>query len=157
MLKLLIATLASLCAFTLFAHAESFTSTSGIADLGGGKYLLVDDTKDQPELASRPRLRVATLVPGGTVVQDVFEDWGSNALPNDLEAVAPLPGQSGHFLVAESGYFGEKYGRIFHITVEPKGDGWASLVVGTAQLPIWLLGGVEGIAVGAKPDGGLTL
>jgi hypothetical protein len=155
--KLIGITAAILIALTVLANAEDFPSTSGIADLGGGRYLLVDDTKDKPELAQHPRLRVATLTPGGTTIEAVQEDWGDGAKPNDLESIAAIPGQPGSFLIAESNYVGSKYGRMFYVRVANEGSAWTSHVFGTAQLPGWLHGDVEGIALGARADGGLIL
>jgi hypothetical protein len=140
------------------AWADEFPSSSGMAVLDSEHVLLVDDTKDKPELAERPRLRVAKLIPGGTVIEPVAEDWGEGPRPNDLEAVAPIPGQPGRFLVCESGTGGPPYGRIFYIHVTQDGTGWRSTTFGRAQLPLGVLHGeLEGMALGAKSSGGLVL
>jgi hypothetical protein len=158
--KQLFVALSIALACTCIAHAEDFPSSSGMAVLDSTHVLLIDDTKDKPELAERPRLRVATLVPGGTTIEPVVEDWGDGPKPNDLEAIAPIPGQPGRYLICESGYIGDKYGRIFYveITRDPSSASWSSHVFGKAQLPAGLLhSDLEAIALGAKSSGGLTL
>jgi hypothetical protein len=158
MLKLLLATLVATLLATCVAQAEDFPSSSGMAVLDATHLLLIDDTKDKPELAERPRLRVASLIAGGTTIELVAEDWGTGPKPNDLEAIAPIPGQPGRFLICESGYIGDKYGRIFYVQVTRDPSGWSSRVFGQAQLPIGLLHtDLEAIALGAKATGGLVL
>jgi len=159
MLKLHL-TMALLILFSAAAHATDFPSTSGMADLGGDKMLLVDDTKDKPETTHNPRLRVATLVPGKTTIEPVNEDWGKGDPPNDLECIAPVPNQPGHFLIGESGYVGQKYGRIFLVEVKQDGGKWHSSLfgIGSMQEPPGLLrDDLEGLAVAAKLDGSLVL
>jgi hypothetical protein len=155
--KLCIVVAALLFAIPCLAHAADFPSCSGVAALGGGQFLLVDDTKDNTANAARPRLRVSTLSPGNTAVSNVNEDWGDNAKPNDLESIAPIPGQPGSFLIAESAYHDGKYGRIFNVQLSQNGDSWSSHVAHVYQLPTFLRSDVEGIALAARPDGSLIL
>lgn len=44
--------------------------------------------------------------------------------PSDLEATCALPHRKNELLVAESGYFEGKYGRMFHVRLKKKNDKW---------------------------------
>ena len=92
---------------------------SGMASLPGGRaFLTVLDTKTGPEPPWSTRAGVLRVSDEGVLVYQPFAitDWGhGEELPNDLEACCPIPGRPGEYLMAESGYYKGRFGRIFHI------------------------------------------
>jgi hypothetical protein len=116
---------------------------------------------------------------GGDSYVGIPVDWAAADVEraSDLEAICPLPGSPDEFLACESGYWGGKYGRLFHLrlirnlpgsataenaaaagTPAPSDDpaGWRAEVLGTVQLP-QLAGEIEGIACSRAKDGRLLL
>ena len=94
---------------------------SGMAPLAnGGGFITVLDTKTGPEPPWSTRVGVLKVSESGNLTYQPFaiSDWGhEEELPNDLEACCPIPGRPDEFLIAESGYYKGRFGRIFHIKV----------------------------------------
>lgn len=88
---------------------------SGMTRLDPARLLLVSDLKTG---RPGPRAAALTLGPRGTIVTALELDWGEEPLPNDLEACAALPGREGEALLAESGRWRGRFGRIFRVRVE---------------------------------------
>jgi hypothetical protein len=114
------------------------TGYSGAAALGGGRYLVVYDTK-----SGRPAAHLGGLVmtdEAGFAEWDLtVEDWRDAEGPaNDLEAACPLDGRADEVLVTESGYHQGRFGRLFHLRL-----GWEDRraeVVAVFRLPTeWVL------------------
>ncbi len=104
----------------------------GLAPLADGRYLVVHDHKSHEPGARLsqfdPALQRLRTLPDPVRV----EDWRDADGPsNDLEAVCALDGRRDEFLLAESGYFQGRYGRIFHVRV----DGARARVLHVLRLP----------------------
>lgn len=97
-----------------------------MVELGqAGAYLVVHDTKTGPEPLDTPRVGVLKVSEDGLSYLAVDpEDWGvDQEAANDLEAICTIPGRPSEFLVAESGYYKGRFGRIFHLQLETTDDG----------------------------------
>ena len=90
---------------------------SGMAKHGPASYLVVHDTKvyeDGPRIG----LLKVTADSGTRYTSLAVTDWKDpDGRSNDLESACSLPGRAGEYLIAESGYWEGKYGRIFHVRV----------------------------------------
>ena len=90
---------------------------SGISRMSSNKYLIVHDAKVyEPD---KPRLGLLNIKSTSGRIEYKRLDFPAAASTpsNDLEGVCRVPNTSNEFLLAESGYWGKKYGRIFHIRV----------------------------------------
>lgn len=92
---------------------------SGMTALPDGQsFLTVLDTKTGPEPPWSTRAGVMRVSKEGVLLYQPFAitDWGyGEELPNDLEACCSIPGRPNEYLLAESGYYKGRFGRIFHI------------------------------------------
>lgn len=90
---------------------------SGMATHGHGSYLVVHDTKGHKD---DPRLGLLEITPDdGTCYRPLdVADWKHpDGRSSDLESACALPGRSGELLVAESGSWKGRVGRVFHVRV----------------------------------------
>jgi hypothetical protein len=119
---------------------------SGLAAMGGGRFVAVHDAKNPDELA-RPRvslLRTPTSLDGVSWTP-LAVDWPAPLGPSsDLESAARVPGTASVLLV-ESGE-GEADGRRFRRIFHARADGDGVELVETAQWPV-AVRNVEGTAV----------
>lgn len=98
------------------ARAETPNGYSGMAPAGDGVYLVVKDYKTPRD--ADPRVGLLTVRPKGGADYRPIDgiDWkDADGPPSDLEACCAVPGAAGEFLLAESGYFQGKFGRVFHV------------------------------------------
>ena len=106
--------------------------SSGMTQITDSTYLLVYDLKIHEE---GPRLAILTVNDEAVTVDPVRVDfWDEDGLASDLESVCAIPGRDNEFLVAESGNWQGKLGRIFHLKLDA-----ATLqaeVLGSSQLPM---------------------
>ena len=102
---------------------------SGMAPAGDGVFLVVHDAK---AFEDGPRLSLLTVGPGGVVLSPLpVDDWRHpEGRSSDLEGACALG--DGTFLVAESGSFEGRYGRLFHVRVR---EGGAEVLAAVA-LPV---------------------
>lgn len=113
---------------------------SGIAPLADG-YLVVHDSKNDPRL---PRL--GFVRPGATAGDGyraiIVRDWSPlQGEPQDLESVCALSGRGGEFLLAESGHYSGRTGRVLHIRLQRNASAWRVRVLHAFDLPkLQLLG-----------------
>jgi len=113
---------------------ENFRSgggSSGMEQIGEDSYLLVYDVKN-----FRKGNRLALLKVKNESL-DVYpiavSNWGEEGISSDLESICSVPGTQDEFLIAESGNWQGKLGRIFHIKVDTAQR--SALVLGSAKLP----------------------
>jgi hypothetical protein len=118
---------------------------SGMARLTEQSFLLVHDTKADD---SRPHLGVLTVTgEDPPAYQPVRVRWPAGQdRANDLESICALPDAPREFLAAESGYQDNRFGRIFHFSLQPRGRGWEARVRGVVPLPRDT-DNIEGLAV----------
>ncbi len=102
---------------------------SGLGCLPGGGFLVVTDVKNDPSQTGGmpPLLRV---IPGtkGATWEPVSVLWPDpDGAPNDLESVAAIPGTDS-FLIVESSYRDNRFGRILRVTAAGRLLGFTSLI-----------------------------
>ena len=105
---------------------------SGMAQLKQNKYVVVHDAKTEED---GPRLGIVKIRKDRTPKYEILEimDWKhEDGRSNDLESICALPGRSGEFLLAESGYRKQRFGRLFHIAVHKK----SARVLSVLALPL---------------------
>ena len=125
----------SLCIFFAFnisvSHAFD-TGISGMARVRDNTFLVVNDRKnshkkDQDLANTKPRLGIVTVKKKWVAYEDLYVKYPlsmSDMPPNDLEAVCALPHREHEYLVAESGYYEGRYGRVFHLRLKEKKGKW---------------------------------
>jgi hypothetical protein len=100
---------------------------SGLGCLPGGGFLVVTDVKNDQTGGMPPLLRV---LPGakGPTWEPVTVLWPDpDGAPNDLESVAAIPGTDS-FLIVESSYRDNHFGRILRVTADGGLLGFTSLI-----------------------------
>lgn len=123
---------------------------SGMSQWGKERYLVTHDLKShQPG----PRLGVVTTS-AGIRYQSAQVDWGTT-VANDVESICPVDGQTGDFLLSESGYYKGQFGRLF-LLHSKSGSGDQLELVKTFQMPKGLQE-IEGLATLATEKGLLVL
>jgi len=107
---------------------------SGMAAIDDGVLLVVHDTKGDRE---GPRVGVIQFADSASpVYHPVSIDWSGYDWPSsDLESASQVPGEQGLFLLAESGYWKGRYGRVFRMRLENDGGTWSGMVEGHYMLP----------------------
>lgn len=112
--------------------SDAASGWGGMAPLSDGRYLVVHDNK-----SDQPGARLAAFDPAVERLRTrahpiAVADWRDADGPaNDLEAVCALPSRRDEFLLAESGRYQGRFGRIFHVRVE----GWSARVLHVLHLP----------------------
>jgi hypothetical protein len=107
-------------------------SYSGMALIEPDRYLVVHDAKGAE---TKPRVGIVSIVKTSGAVYTALEisDWKSPDGPgNDLESACSLSDHPRQFLIAESGSWETRYGRVFHIRV----SGATAEVVRAYRLPL---------------------
>lgn len=106
---------------------------SGLAAIDANSYLVVHDALS---FEDDPRLSVMTVSEGSGAVSEplAVDDWRDpDGRPSDLESVCMVPGRENEFLIAESGYWKGRYGRLFHIRLDRVSR--KAEVLGVTKLP----------------------
>lgn len=133
--------------FSLAASAEPprvnpFPPCSGLANWGRERYLVTHDLKEGQSGARIGELKTAE----GCRYRALEVDWGSvQPEGNDIESICPVDGLPGSFLVAESGFYRGKYGRVFWMEAQELPTPRLR-VLGTFQQPQELNQEIEGLA-----------
>ncbi|QUN07250.1 hypothetical protein KDN34_07450 [Shewanella yunxiaonensis] len=94
---------------------------SGMAQIDANSYLVVQDKK---VFEQGDRLGILQVQAEGqfSYTPLSINDWKDNdGQSSDLESVCHLPGSTNEYLVAESGYWDGKFGRIFQIVLTAEG------------------------------------
>lgn len=150
-----------LCGCTTTARSRAGLETdrfsaSGMARLDRHRFVIVNDTKD-----GEPGYRIGLLdftdrsYPRYVALTANWNDVGGPS--HDLEAACSIPGREGEFLIAESAYRGERYGRVFHCRLAPDERGNQSVhIIQTLMLPRFY-DQIEGMACGLAANGNLIL
>lgn len=117
------------CLFVLFlvprAQALDVVSYSGMVRISDNSYLMVNDRKSPANPGSRVGVLTVTSLDGLVYHPLSISNWCDEVdrEPSDLEACCSIPGRDGEYLLAESGQFKRKFGRIFHVRVDRDEDG----------------------------------
>ncbi|SDI53841.1 hypothetical protein SAMN04488540_10231 [Ferrimonas sediminum] len=91
---------------------------SGMAPLNDSAFVVVLDRKSYAE---GERLGIVRMTPssGYEYRPVLIEEWRSpDGQASDLESLCALPGRDGEFLLAESGTWQGRYGRVFHVRLQ---------------------------------------
>lgn len=91
---------------------------SDVTLVGENTFLVVSDYKIP--IHPGPRVSLITVTEDETVQTPIpVPDWKDDeGGPSDLEACCPIPGRPYEYLIAESGAFNGRFGRIFHVTLD---------------------------------------
>ena len=138
----------ALAASGLALAADAVPGISGMAPLdkkhfgvkGKAVYLIAHDIKTKPKNKDRSRFSVLTVrkktQDGAFEIEDVtLTGLDAEDKPNDLEALCALPDRKNAFLAAESGYVGDRFGRVFWIDLKRADNGWTAAVRNVLALP----------------------
>ena len=129
--------LSILCCLLLVCPVSAFEpGISGMAKIDDNIFLTVADTKNlhgsDGLLAANPAPRVRILtVRENDITSEVLSLKYEDLPPSDLEAACSLPARNQGILMAESGFFQGKYGRIFYVRIENDRNGWTGEVHST--------------------------
>jgi hypothetical protein len=91
---------------------------SGMIRWKESKLLVVHDAKADTD-PLRPRVNIIDTSLSGNQYEPVDITWpAGDDVPSDLESVCWITGRTNELLVAESGYYEGRYGRIFRLRIE---------------------------------------
>lgn len=113
------------------ALAQGPVEFSGMARFGRHGLLVVSDAKAD---SSKARLGILSLAGKSPRMLPVeVEDWGDGRA-SDLESCCPVPGTDDEFLLAESGWWKGRGGRLFRVKLVHHPDrGWTGRVLSVCQ------------------------
>ena len=102
----------------MVGSSKTTSDYSDLAMVSDNVFLAVTDRKTPVESGCRVMLLNLTGNDGVQVQPVTVMDWcDSEDEPSDLEACCKIPGRANEFLLAESGCYHGKYGRVFHVTL----------------------------------------
>jgi len=107
---------------------------SGMAQIDGNSWLVVHDALS---FENGPRLSIITLsADAAPVLHPVTVDsWpDADGRASDLESLCPLPSHPNEYLMAESGTWKEKGGRLFHLRLNALTR--QAAILGVMKLPV---------------------
>jgi hypothetical protein len=113
---LIVFIVSSILTFTRAVNAEEWPGYSGMVKITDNTFLTINDRKNLIEPG--PRLGVLTILEDHGIIFYPLsvDDWFDREKePSDLEACCSIPNRPNEFLLAESGYYKNKFGRIFHV------------------------------------------
>jgi hypothetical protein len=153
---------------TVAAESAPLLNASALVRVGPDAFLVVSDAKNKgPDVEDKtPHLSILTIEEKGvTHVALPLTGLPHADRPSDLEAACALPGRDDEYLLAESGFYKGKFGRIFQVRVAPGATGWEARLLHTfvpcaAPAPDYSTpdeAQVEGMACVQTGDGGLVL
>ena len=107
---------------------------SGMAQIDGNSWLVVHDALS---FENGPRMSIITLSADAApvlhpVTVDSWQDADGRA--SDLEALCPVPSRPGEYLMAESGTWQGKNGRLFHLRLDASTK--QAIILGVMKLPV---------------------
>lgn len=140
---------------------SNLMAISGMDKINDSTYLTVYDLKSHEE---GNRIGVIEVSPEGGInvfpvaVSDWLHDDGKGS---DLESVCSLPNRDNEFLIAESGKWDGKFGRMFHLKLIGDSKSYEAQIVGVFDLPEFDAKGpgdgagdeIEGLACQSKNTG----
>ncbi|MDR4497135.1 MAG: hypothetical protein MRK02_04310 [Candidatus Scalindua sp.] len=128
---LFIALLMQLLISGLSVNGGVLPGISGMVRISEDTFLIIHDRKNT--LEPGPRLDLLTITRDDGIFCNPLsvDDWlDEDQEPNDLEACCSIPGRPYEFLLAESGCYRNKFGRVFHIRLtKSEGSVWTVEVI----------------------------
>lgn len=126
---------------SLPANSVEKNGYSGMVLIENDIYLVVKDTKNKDntkrENGCSSRVMVVRIIENQDVSHEYIavDDWkDSDGVPSDLEAVCSIPDRPCEFLLAESGFYNNKFGRMFHIQLTKQNQDWRLIVLGVMRI-----------------------
>ena len=112
--------------YTSPVFADVVPGYSGMVRVSENEFLMVNDRKNPIQPGYRLGILSLTEEDGVLFTPITVRDWMHEGKePSDLEACCKIPGRDNEFLLAESGYFNGRFGRIFHVSLSVnKEKGW---------------------------------
>lgn len=93
-------------------------------------FISVNDRKTPIHPGHRVALVTVTADKGVVDAPIAVDDWQDrDGAPSDLEACCVIPGRDHEFLLAESGLYKSKFGRIFHVSLGTSDEGTPAITV----------------------------
>ncbi len=106
--------------------------SSGMEQIDDHSYLAVYDLKRN---SANARLGLIRVTPSSLIVSPIKVDsWGDEGIANDLESICAIPERKNEYLLAESGNWQGKFGRIFHVKVDTLT--LSATVLGSTKIPM---------------------
>ena len=106
---------------------------SGLVQIDSSRYLAVHDALS---FEDGPRVSLLTVSSSAVpiIVPVTIDDWmDRDGRSSDLESLCAIPSRPNEFLMAESGRWEGRFGRLFHIRFDPATH--RAVVLGVARLP----------------------
>ncbi|HJO92283.1 MAG TPA: hypothetical protein QF753_02685 [Victivallales bacterium] len=118
---------------SLFA-LDSIPGISGMTKINDNSFLIVRDLKNPIQKGNR--LGIVTILKNRINYQPVeVNNWkDKEGTPSDLEAVCGISGTKNEYLVAESGYYKHKFGRVFRIKLFKNDKEWKAEVLNVLRI-----------------------
>ena len=96
-------------------------------------YLVVYDLKNYQ---GGFRMGIITVTSDSLKVSPIeINSWGEEGVSSDLESICAIPGKANEYLIAESGNWQGKLGRIFHVKVDT--INLKAHVLGSVKIPLF--------------------
>lgn len=106
--------------------------SSGMAQYDDQSYLVVYDVKVHKDDVRMGFIRITDEALQVAPIK--IDNWDEEGRSSDLESISKIPNRKHEFLVAESGNWQGKFGRIFHIKVDTAA--LTGQVLGSIKLPL---------------------
>jgi len=113
---------------------DSIPGISGMTKISNNSFIIVRDLKNP--MQKENRLGVITISKDAIKYQAVdIDSWkDEEGIPSDLESVCKIPGVKNEYLVAESGYYKHKFGRIFRVKLFENNKNWKAKVLNVLKI-----------------------
>lgn len=113
-------------------HFISTGGSSGMEQIGANSYLVVYDVKN---FKKGSRIGLINVNKKSLVVSPIeVTAWDDEGISSDLESICAIPGRINEYLIAESGNWQGKLGRMFHIKVDT--SLLKAKVLGSGRIPL---------------------
>ncbi|MRX62952.1 hypothetical protein [Maribacter luteus] len=106
--------------------------SSGMEQIADHSYLVVYDSKRDTKKVRLGLIKVTDKSISVSPIQ--IHQWDKEGISNDLESICAVPGKDNEFLLAESGNWEGRLGRIFHIKVDTLNLN--ATVLGSVKIPM---------------------
>ncbi|MCP4179456.1 MAG: hypothetical protein GY756_16985 [bacterium] len=113
---------------------DTIPGISGMAKINDNTFIIVRDLKNPIQKGNR--LGIITLSKDKINYQPVeVTSWkDKEGVPSDLESVCAVTGKDNEYLVGESGYYKNKFGRIFRIKLFKDNNIWEAKVLNILRI-----------------------
>lgn len=106
--------------------------SSGMVQIDDQSYLVVYDLKNFKDGVRVGLIKISDEAIKVTPI--TINSWDEEGQSSDLESICDIPGRAGEYLIAESGNWQGKLGRLFHIQLNAPNS--TATVLGSVKLPM---------------------